>query len=39
MSDPNFGLVGVFTPSLLSVGGFPSSDHRLVWVDVNVPGG
>jgi hypothetical protein len=28
--DPHFGLVGVFP--------FPSSDHRLVWVDVRVPG-
>jgi hypothetical protein len=28
-SDPLFGLVGVFP--------FPSSDHRLVWVDVSVP--
>lgn len=36
MSDPLFRLVGVFTPSL--PGGFPSSDHRLVWVDVSVPG-
>jgi 3-phytase len=30
MSDPLFGLVGVFP--------FPSSDHRLVWIDVRVPG-
>lgn len=29
MSDPLFGLVGVFP--------FPSSDHRLVWIDVRVP--
>lgn len=28
--DPLFRLTGVFP--------FPSSDHRLVWVDVNVPG-
>ena len=28
--DPLFGLVGTFP--------FPSSDHRLVWVDINVPG-
>jgi hypothetical protein len=28
--DPLFGLVGTFP--------FPSSDHRLVWIDVNVPG-
>ncbi|MBA2264492.1 MAG: endonuclease/exonuclease/phosphatase family protein [Chloroflexi bacterium] len=35
-SDPLFRLVGVFTSSL--PGGFPSSDHRLVWIDVMVPG-
>ena len=29
-ADPLFGLTGVFP--------FPSSDHRLVWVDVMVPG-
>jgi hypothetical protein len=29
-SDPLFRLVGVFP--------FPSSDHRLVWIDVHVPG-
>jgi hypothetical protein len=34
--DPLFPLVGVFTPSL--PGGFPSSDHRLVWVDLRLPG-
>jgi hypothetical protein len=28
--DPLFGLVGTFP--------FPSSDHRMVWVDLNVPG-
>ena len=28
-ADPLFGLVGTFP--------FPSSDHRLVWVDVTVP--
>jgi Endonuclease/Exonuclease/phosphatase family len=37
MSSPLFRLVGVFTPSL--PGGFPSSDHRAVWVDLAVPGG
>ncbi len=36
MSDPLFRLVGVFTPSL--PGGFPSSDHRAVWVDLAVSG-
>jgi myo-inositol-hexaphosphate 3-phosphohydrolase len=34
-SDPNFGLVGTFNSSL--PGGFPSSDHRLVYVDVALP--
>ncbi len=29
-TDPLFALVGTFP--------FPSSDHRLVWIDVNVPG-
>ncbi len=29
-TDPLFPLVGTFP--------FPSSDHRLVWIDVNVPG-
>jgi 3-phytase len=29
-TDPLFPLVGLFP--------FPSSDHRLVWVDVLVPG-
>jgi hypothetical protein len=33
-SDPLFRLTGVFTPTL--PGGFPSSDHRLVWMDVRV---
>lgn len=33
-TDPVFPLVGTFTPSL--PGGFPSSDHRLVYVDVEV---
>ncbi|NJM07215.1 phytase [Candidatus Gracilibacteria bacterium] len=32
-SDPLFRLVGTFTPGL--PGGFPSSDHRLVWADVD----
>jgi hypothetical protein len=35
-SDPLFRLVGVFNPTL--PGGFPSSDHRMVWIDVTVPG-
>ena len=32
-ADPLFRLTGVFTPSCP---GFPSSDHRLVWVDVEL---
>jgi hypothetical protein len=36
-SDPLSRLTGVFTPSI--PGGFPTSDHRLVWIDVKVPGG
>jgi hypothetical protein len=35
-SDPLFRLVGVFDPAL--PGGFPSSDHRMVWIDVTMPG-
>jgi hypothetical protein len=35
-SDPLSRLTGVFTPSI--PGGFPTSDHRLVWIDVKVPG-
>ncbi|MBD2104712.1 phytase [Leptolyngbya sp. FACHB-261] len=34
-SDPQFSLVGTFNPTL--PGGFPSSDHRLVWVDTVIP--
>ena len=33
--DPLFRLVGDFNLAL--PGGFPSSDHRLVWVDVDPP--
>jgi len=33
-TDPTFPLVGTFNSAL--PGGFPSSDHRLVYVDVNV---
>ncbi|WP_136685326.1 endonuclease/exonuclease/phosphatase family protein [Falsirhodobacter xinxiangensis] len=32
--DPLFSLVGDYDPSL--PGGFPSSDHRLVWTDIEV---
>ena len=35
-ADPLFRLTGVFSPAL--PGFFPSSDHRLVWVDVVIPG-
>jgi hypothetical protein len=34
-TDPLFPLVGVFQPTPPN---FPSSDHRLVWIDVRVPG-
>jgi 3-phytase len=34
--DPLFRLVGDFDPTI--PGGFPSSDHRLVYVDVTTPG-
>ncbi len=37
-SDPLFLLTGVFDRTLLPTG-FPTSDHRLVWIDVKVPGG
>ncbi|MDK2410031.1 phytase [Aphanizomenon sp. PH219] len=33
-TDTNFPLVGTFNPSL--PGGFPSSDHRLIYADVQV---
>jgi hypothetical protein len=36
-TDPLFRLVGVFDPALIAIGGFPTSDHRLVWVDVRLP--
>jgi hypothetical protein len=39
-TDPLFRLVGLFDPALLPNGnGFPSSDHRLVAVDVEVEKG
>ncbi|NMG19243.1 phytase [Brasilonema bromeliae] len=34
-TDPLFPLVGTYDSSLS--GGFPSSDHRLVWADLQVP--
>jgi hypothetical protein len=37
-ADPLFRLTGVFSfPLWGPVGGFPTSDHRAVWVDVAVP--
>jgi 3-phytase/alkaline phosphatase D len=33
-TDPLFPLVGTFNPAL--PGGFPSSDHRLVWSDIEI---
>jgi hypothetical protein len=39
-SDPLFRLTGVFSfPNWGQVGGFPTSDHRLVWVDTKLGGG
>ena len=37
--DPLFRLTGVFDRAWIAVGGFPTSDHRLTWVDVTVPAG
>jgi hypothetical protein len=38
-SDPLFRLTGVFDAAQWGpVGGFPTSDHRSVWVDVSIPG-
>jgi 3-phytase len=36
-SDPLSRLTGVFDLVWIAVGGFPTSDHRSVWVDVTVP--
>jgi 3-phytase len=37
-TDPLFRLVGTFSFAEWGlVGGFPTSDHRLVWVDVRIP--
>jgi hypothetical protein len=39
LADPLSRLTGVFNSAAWGpVGGFPTSDHRLVWVDVRVPG-
>jgi hypothetical protein len=37
-SDPLSRLTGVFDPAWSPVGGFPTSDHRLVWADLDLPG-
>jgi hypothetical protein len=38
-ASPLFGLTGVFNPTDWGqVGGFPTSDHRLVWADLDLPG-
>jgi hypothetical protein len=36
-NDPLSRLTGVFDFAWIAVGGFPTSDHRSVWVDVTVP--
>ena len=33
-ADPLSRLTGVFDPQWSAVGGFPTSDHRLVWIDL-----
>jgi 3-phytase len=38
-TDPLFRLVGLFTPGVPDGNGFPSSDHRLVAVDVDLKRG
>jgi hypothetical protein len=38
LADPLSRLSGVFDPQWLPVGGFPTSDHRLVWVDLRLHG-
>jgi hypothetical protein len=37
-ADPLARLTGEFDPQWSAVGGFPTSDHRLVWADLAVPG-
>jgi hypothetical protein len=37
--DPLFRLTGVFDSAAWgAVGGFPTSDHRMVWADLELPG-
>jgi hypothetical protein len=36
-TDPLFRLVGVFDFALIHIAGFPTSDHRLAWVDLRLP--
>jgi hypothetical protein len=37
-ADPLFRLTGVFDFATWgAVGGFPTSDHRLVWADLELP--
>ncbi|WP_430787780.1 endonuclease/exonuclease/phosphatase family protein [Actinoplanes sp. G11-F43] len=35
-SDPLSRLTGVYDPAWSAVGGYPTSDHRLVWVDLMI---
>ncbi|HTE60034.1 MAG TPA: endonuclease/exonuclease/phosphatase family protein [Solirubrobacteraceae bacterium] len=37
-ADPLFRLTGVYDPIWTPVNGFPTSDHRLVWADIEVDG-
>jgi 3-phytase len=37
LSDPLSRLTGVFDFAWIAVGGFPTSDHRSVWVDLAIP--
>ena len=37
-ADPLFRLTGVYDPVWTLVNGFPTSDHRLVWADIDVEG-
>jgi len=35
--DPLFRLVGIFDFRRIAIGGFPTSDHRLVWINLRLP--